>query len=147
MADETRVLIFGDQTCDVNAKLRQLLLVQSNPILTTFFGQAFYVIRTELGYLPVAEQKTFPKFNSIADLLSRQRRDGVNQALQTALSCIYQLGHFIWLAEILSYARGYYPLTDSISSEAAMARSAARILRNQIPTSLGFAREHSLPPP
>ncbi|KAI4159137.1 MAG: hypothetical protein LQ342_006841 [Letrouitia transgressa] len=92
MADETRVLIFGDQTCDVNAKLRQLLLVQSNPILTTFFGQAFYVIRTELGYLPVAEQKTFPKFNSIADLLSRQRRDGVNQALQTALSRYGEVG-------------------------------------------------------
>ncbi|KAL8779358.1 MAG: hypothetical protein Q9194_001493 [Teloschistes cf. exilis] len=86
MAEETRVFVFGDQTCNVNAKLRQLLLQQGNPILTTFFEQAFYVIRTELGYLPVAEQKTFPRFNSIADLLSRQRRDGVNQALQTALS-------------------------------------------------------------
>ncbi|KAI4254023.1 MAG: hypothetical protein LQ352_003346 [Teloschistes flavicans] len=95
MAEETRVFVFGDQTCNVNAKLRQLLLLQGNPILTTFFEQAFYVIRTELGHLPVAEQKTFPRFNSIADLLSRQRKDGVNQALQTALSCIYQLGWFI----------------------------------------------------
>jgi naphtho-gamma-pyrone polyketide synthase len=95
MVQQVQVYLFGDQTYDVNSRLRDLLLVKGNPILTTFFEQAYFVIRAEIGRLPVKESGAFPKFTCLGDILARQREGGLNPAFQTPLTTIYQLGSFI----------------------------------------------------
>jgi hypothetical protein len=91
----TQVYLFGDQTHDVNAKLRSLLLSKNNPTLTSFFERVYFALRTEIGHLPLRERESFPRFSSIFDLLSRQRESALNPALEGALTCAYQLGYFI----------------------------------------------------
>lgn len=100
MVQQIHVYVFGDQTYDYNAKLCSLLASKHNPILNSFFEQACYIIRAEIGRLPLAQRASFPKFTNLADLLARQRESvDVNPAFQTALSCVYQLGCFIRLDE------------------------------------------------
>ncbi len=97
MVQPIQIYLFGDQTYDVNARLRPLLS-DTNPILTSFFERVYYAIRAEIARLPLRSREAFPRFSSIADLLFRQRQGGLNPALEKALSCIYQLGYFIRLA-------------------------------------------------
>jgi naphtho-gamma-pyrone polyketide synthase len=95
MVQEIKVYLFGDQTYDSNAKLTSLLLPTDNPILTSFFERSYHALRSEIGQLSSRERAQFPRFSSIADLLSRQREDGANPAIESALTTIYQLGSFI----------------------------------------------------
>ena len=95
MSQQTRIYLFGDQANDTNAKLHALLNAKGDPILTSFLEQAYDVIRSEIGRLPLHEREVLPRFYSLADILARQREAVLSPAFQTALVCIYQLGSFI----------------------------------------------------
>ena len=95
MVQQLRVFLFGDQTFDFAADLQALLQNRSNPILAAFFEQSYYALRAEVDHVAVNQQIQFPRFNSLADLLSEFRRGKTNPAFQTALACIFQLGTFI----------------------------------------------------
>jgi len=102
MAHQTlQVYLFGDQTYEINTKLCGLLLSNDNPILISFFERVFFALRTEIGQLPLRERESFPLFSSISTLLSRQRENALNPALEGALTCMYQLGYFIRLVKDL----------------------------------------------
>jgi hypothetical protein len=94
MAQHHRIYLFGDQTYDVDAPLRELLY-HSDPILTSFFERVLQVLRLELGQLPSELRDEFPRFSSIADLISRRRDTRLHPSLEMALVLIYQLGSFI----------------------------------------------------
>ncbi|OGM44778.1 polyketide synthetase PksP [Aspergillus bombycis] len=89
------VYLFGDQTSDFDAGLRRLLQVKNNTIVASFFQRCFHALRQEIARLPPSERKIFPRFTSIVDLLARHRESDPNPALESALTCIYQLGCFI----------------------------------------------------
>jgi hypothetical protein len=97
MAQQIQVFLFGDQTFDFAPDLQILLQNKSNPILSSFFEQSYYVLRAEVNKLPVSHRQAFPKFASLNDLLFEFRQGTINPAFQTALACIYQLGSFIRL--------------------------------------------------
>lgn len=90
-----RVYLFGDQTGDFDAGLRRLLHVKNNSLVTAFFQKCFYALRQQITRLPPSQRQIFPRFTSIIDLLARYRESGVNPALESALTCIYELGCFI----------------------------------------------------
>jgi hypothetical protein len=92
MAHQVQVYLLGDQTFDVNAKLRQLLLIVENPVLVAFFEQSYVAIQAEIGRLHFHERKSFPRFANIAELLAKP---DLSAAFQTPLTCIYQLASFI----------------------------------------------------
>ncbi|KAF7180566.1 hypothetical protein CNMCM7691_009857 [Aspergillus felis] len=94
MAQHHRIYLFGDQTYDVDAPLRELLH-HSDPILTAFFERALHVLRLEIGQLPSELRCEFPRFSSIADLISRRGDTRLHPGLEMALVLIYQLGSFI----------------------------------------------------
>ena len=102
MVHQIQLYLFGDQTYDNNAKLRCLLLSNSDPFLIAFFERAFQALRAEIGQLPLREREGFPRFSSFIDLLVRQREAGLNAAFEKALACIYQFGYFIKLVYIVS---------------------------------------------
>ncbi|GAB1193046.1 hypothetical protein APSETT444_002248 [Aspergillus pseudonomiae] len=96
------VYLFGDQTSDFDAGLRRLLQVKNNTIVASFFQRCFHALRQEIARLPPSERKIFPRFTSIVDLLARHRESDPNPALESALTCIYQLGCFINSAAVSS---------------------------------------------
>jgi len=95
MGKQIQIFLFGDQTHDTNAKLRALLNSKGDPILISFLEQAYDVIRSEVGRLPLQQREVLPRFHNLADILARQREGKLSPAFQTALACTYQLGNFI----------------------------------------------------
>jgi hypothetical protein len=95
MVQQVQVYLFGDQSYDFDQKLHDLLYSKNNPILSAFFEQACDAIRAEIGQLPLQHQASFPGFRSLADLLARHRKGGVNPAFQIVLAYVYQIGAFI----------------------------------------------------
>lgn len=90
-----RVYLFGDQTGDFDAGLRRLLHSKNNSLVTAFFQRCYHALRQEITKLPPSQRQIFPRFTSIVDLLARYRESGVNPALESALTCIYELASFI----------------------------------------------------
>lgn len=90
-----RVYLFGDQTGDFDAGLRRLLHAKNSSLVTAFFQRCFYALRQQITKLPPSQRQIFPRFTSIIDLLARYRESSVNPALESALTCIYELGCFI----------------------------------------------------
>lgn len=90
-----RVYLFGDQTGDFDAGLRHLFQAKNNFLLSTFFDRCYYAIRQEITRLPPSQQRMFPRFTNVVELLAHHRELGPNPALESALTCIYQFGYFI----------------------------------------------------
>jgi len=95
MAHSTRVFLFGDQTTDFVPKLRELLTIRDNPLLTAFLEQAHYVVRAQMmQVLPPGEHKVSRTAN-LAEMVQKYADGKLSPAFQTALSCICQLGSFM----------------------------------------------------
>lgn len=90
-----QVLLFEDQTNDFDAGLRRLSQCKDNELLISFLERCHYVLRLEIGRLPMAERELFPRFTSLLDLLARYRKSANNPALEDALTCIHQIACFI----------------------------------------------------
>ncbi|KAL4903435.1 conidial yellow pigment biosynthesis polyketide synthase [Aspergillus multicolor] len=95
MEDPYHVYLFGDQTGDFEVGLRRLLQAKNHTILSAFFQQSYHALRQEISSLPPTERSIFPRFTSIVDLLARHCESPGNPALESALTCIYQLGCFV----------------------------------------------------
>lgn len=95
MEGTRRVYLFGDQTGGFDAGLRHLFQAKNNFLLASFFERVYHAIRQEITELPPSQQRIFPRFANVPDLLARYRESGCNPALESALTCIYQLGWFI----------------------------------------------------
>ena len=96
MEAPSQIFIFGDQTNASDADLRQLLHVNDNSVLKSFFERVTYAVRVEIAHLPTLQQEWFPRFTTLLELLTARRRGtGDNPALGLALLCINQLGRFV----------------------------------------------------
>ncbi|KAL5338099.1 hypothetical protein BJX70DRAFT_217015 [Aspergillus crustosus] len=89
------VYLFGDQTGDFEDGLRRLLQAKNHTIVSGFLQKCYHALRQEIAGLPPSERSIFPRFTSIGDLLARHCESPGNPALESALTCIYQLGCFI----------------------------------------------------
>ncbi|PLB48450.1 conidial pigment polyketide synthase PksP/Alb1 [Aspergillus steynii IBT 23096] len=115
MAQQLHVYLFGDQTFEVSTKLPPLLHSKSSPLLEAFFEQAYQGLRSEITQLPARERDTYPRFSSIAELLSwRNRQEKLHQPIETILTCIYQLAQFI--SEHDGFGRTYPSPTETCMS-------------------------------
>lgn len=95
MEDLYRVYLFGDQTSDFEVGLRRLLQAKDHTIVSAFFQKCYHALRQEISSLSPSERSIFPRFTSIVDLLARHCESPGNPALESALTCLYQLGCFI----------------------------------------------------
>jgi naphtho-gamma-pyrone polyketide synthase len=94
MERSTQLLLFGDQTTSIETGLRQLLRIKGNVVLTAFLEQVHFAIRKEISHLSVSERGHFPRSTSVVELLTKYNEKR-NAALDSTLTCIYQLGCFI----------------------------------------------------
>lgn len=95
MVNQAQLYLLGDESYDFAPKLRALVNAHGDPILTAFFEQSFYAIRSEIGQLPQEQRSTFPPFRTLGELVSKHIEGDLSPAFQTALSCIYQIGTFM----------------------------------------------------
>jgi noranthrone synthase len=95
MVHNTKLFLFGDQTYDFVPKLRELLPIKDNPILTAFFEQAHFVVRAQMIQALTPQEHKAARTSDLAQMLQKYVDGNLNPAFQTALSCICQLGCFI----------------------------------------------------
>ena len=98
MADQLRILVFGDLTFDYEADLRHHVAKKENPLLTTFFEQVAHALRAHIGSLSIRDRghKGFVKFSTLGELLARLQTTATRHpALEKALGCVYHFASFI----------------------------------------------------
>jgi hypothetical protein len=101
--DMAEVYLFGDQTHDVSTELLSLLHFSPyEPSLRSYFDGTYRELRSEVGNLLVLEQRAFPGFSSIPDLVTLFRRGRLPSAFDPAMTCMYQLGMVIRYACLLA---------------------------------------------
>ncbi|KAF2168849.1 hypothetical protein M409DRAFT_20864 [Zasmidium cellare ATCC 36951] len=137
MGGPHRVYLFGDQTFDIEDSLRSLLRC-NDTLVVHFFQDAYRAIRREIGRLPPHARDVFPRFSSVADLLSRRQTGFVHPAVEQFLCLSHSLATFI-----RDHSDGdfLYPSPESThliglctGSLAAAAVSASRNLLELVPT-------------
>ncbi|MCJ1436265.1 fusarubin cluster-polyketide synthase [Xylographa pallens] len=107
MVDQLKLYLFGDQTYDVQPHLKNLLRYRNNPVLEDFLVKAYNAIRTEIYKLPPQVREDLPRFSCLDDLLLWNHGGKRCIPLDMAVTCIYELGCFISLAD------PQYPCADN----------------------------------
>lgn len=96
MADNMKLCILGDQTCDLTSHWKELLQIRNNPAVEDFLVKSYDAVRREIWKLPVDARNDIPRFSNINDLiLSNQTGARRCVAIDAAVSCIYELATFI----------------------------------------------------
>jgi naphtho-gamma-pyrone polyketide synthase len=95
MATQRQLFVFGDQTTVFAPDLRKLAGVKNNSSLLNFFERVHLALREEIAGLPAPERKLFPRFSNLGELLARYEEAARNPALDSALSCVFQLACFL----------------------------------------------------
>lgn len=95
MTGQLKLYLFGDQTCDVQSHLKDLIHHRDNPVLEDFLVKAYNAIRTEIYTLPCEVRENLPRFTCIDDIILRKQDVKRCVPLDMALTCMYQLGIFI----------------------------------------------------
>jgi len=96
MSDSLKLCIFGDQTCDLRPHWKGLFHIRHNPSVEDFLVKSYNAVRKEIWKLPVDARNNIPRFTCINDLiLSNQAGTKRCLAIDTAVSCIYELATFI----------------------------------------------------
>lgn len=90
------LLVFGDQTLDVQPFLKQFAQHRDNPALDDFLTRAFHAIRDEIHHSARHVRVDLPRFTCIEDIIFREPGASSCLALEMASTCMYQIGVFIW---------------------------------------------------
>ncbi|EFQ36810.1 beta-ketoacyl synthase domain-containing protein [Colletotrichum graminicola M1.001] len=99
--------LFGDQTFDIAEQFKDLLRYRNNPLVENFLEKSYQLMRKELYLLPSAVREGLPRFTCIEDfVLLGPQNIGKCNALELALTCIYQIGTFIRRNDLGSYNDG-----------------------------------------
>ena len=98
MGDSWHIYAFGDQTFEYSKELRNLVHLNSDPLLISFFQWTYLALRTEIGRLPQHQQHDFARFSNFSELASSTRSGSLHPSLDQALSCAFQLALFIRFA-------------------------------------------------
>ncbi|KAM5347992.1 hypothetical protein ACJ41O_007816 [Fusarium nematophilum] len=108
-----KVLLFGDLSASFEDDLTALLHVHDNPLLTSFFEQAGARIRDEVGCLGTQQQRLFPRFTTLVDLVSKLGETEGTPILKFCLLTVFQIGQFI---DYYGRHGRLYPSPDDTSS-------------------------------
>ena len=90
-------IVFGDQTAELRSFLPTLLRRgKQSPVLDIFLKQALIALQQERSSLSYHEQKRIPTFSSLIELITEYyQRDARLPCLESSMTCLAQLGHFI----------------------------------------------------
>ncbi|RDW67205.1 type I polyketide synthase [Aspergillus mulundensis] len=90
----SQIIVFGGLDYDYKQSLRLLATETDNVVLKSFFDRAAVALAEEVRALPCSHRsRGIPTGKSILELISKE--GGSHQALEMALTCIYQFASFI----------------------------------------------------
>ena len=92
---ERHIYLFGDQTFDYRKELRDLVHMNSDPLVISFFEKTYYALRAEIGTLPQHQRQDLERFSSFSELVAHNLSGSLHPSFDQALSCAYQLASFI----------------------------------------------------
>jgi hypothetical protein len=95
MAGQLKLYVFGDQTYDIQPRLKDLLRNRNNPVLEDFLVKAYDAIRMGIYNLPREVREDLPRFTCVDDLVLWDQTGKRCVPLDMAVTCMYQLGTFI----------------------------------------------------
>ena len=95
MADQLKLCIFGDQTFDLRHHWKELFQIRGNPAVEDFLVKSYNAVRLEIYKLPLEVRNDIPRFTCLNDLILSNQGSRRCVAIDTAVSCIYQLATFI----------------------------------------------------
>lgn len=90
-----QVFLFGDLATHFEDELRQLLYVEGNESLRSFFEQVSFALREECGKLPNNQQDLFPRFTTLIDLISKLGETEGTPVLRFCLLSVCEIGQFL----------------------------------------------------
>lgn len=101
------IVLFGDQQPDCRDFLQQVFNIKDNIILKSFLDRVTIALHQELKSQPHRSHcKRIPRFSTVKNLVEQYYvTDQSNTALDSAILCVAQLSHFIWLASLLDGQR------------------------------------------
>ena len=93
---QSQVLLFGDLSLiQFEDRLRCLLHVKTNPLLTSFFDRVSYSLRRLVEHLPAEHQNLFPHFTTLVDLVSKLRETDGTAVLVFFLLSVHEVAQAI----------------------------------------------------
>ena len=95
MGEPCHIYLFGDQTFDYSKELGDLVHLNSDPLVISFFEKTYYALRAEIGNLPQHQRQEFERYSSFPKLVALNLAGPLHPSLEQALSCAYQLASFI----------------------------------------------------
>ena len=97
MADEKKILLFGDLIPDLHETLQsQLLVGRANLLLSHFVERVSTALKHEITSLSPSDQVQIPSFVTVEELIDRTRSaQSTHQGIATALLCLSQLVQYI----------------------------------------------------
>jgi hypothetical protein len=95
MPDQLKLCIFGDQTFDLTPHWKELFQIRDNPAVEDFLVKAYNAVRLEIYKLPLEVRDDIPRFTNFNDLILSNQSGRRCVAIDTAVSCIYQLATFL----------------------------------------------------
>ena len=97
MSDSMDLLVLGDQAVDTYLFLKDVLARgKSNTIFSSFLARVSAALREEVAQLPRLDRECIPDFSTVQELADRYHDQCIlNPAIESALLCISQLGHYI----------------------------------------------------
>ncbi|KAA8573325.1 hypothetical protein EYC84_003812 [Monilinia fructicola] len=94
------VILFGDQTVDCQSFLKKALRRKNCPILSNFLEQVHAALQDELASLPSTVRRHVTVFSSVSEFTERYfEADQPDLAVESAITCLAQLTHFIGFFE------------------------------------------------
>lgn len=90
-----QVFLFGDLAAHFEDELRQLLYVEGNESLRSFFERVSFALREECGKLSSSHQELFPRFTTLVDLISKLGETEGTPVLRFCLLVVCEIGQFL----------------------------------------------------
>ena len=93
------IVLLGDQQADCQQFLERVLTIRGNLILESLLDRVVYSLHQELSRQTLrSHSKRIPRFSTVKELVERYYTSGEPiPALDSALLCLAQLSHFVWL--------------------------------------------------
>lgn len=91
MDGEHQIFIFGDQTYDCLPGLQGFVLNKDVPYLVSFIQRVHSHLRRDIASLPALEQRLFPPFADIQELLVKVKNGKRNTVIDGILVCFHHL--------------------------------------------------------
>jgi naphtho-gamma-pyrone polyketide synthase len=95
MGESCHIYLFGDQTFEYSKELRDIVHLNSDPLVISFFEETYNALRVEIGSLPKSQRQEFESFSNFSELAAQKLAGSLHPSLDQALSCAYELASFI----------------------------------------------------